>query len=475
MGCATSKDSDKEGPTRGLVTASASSCGSDMPSADGEANSGLKRTRSSVYEARELGSTSLSARSSRRSHGLPMAENDLIGTHTRHGIMPGPRGYSAAKINQDRGVVLWPYNGSYNEALLAVFDGHGAKGELIAEFCVSQLPGRFEHDQQLLRDDPETVLTNVVIAADNEILNGELSSLSHSCGTTAIIVYLKGPCLWTACAGDSRAVKGSRVNGKIQCEELSEDCKPDTPAEMERIRKSGGVVSRAQMGRPSRVWANGRIGLAMSRSLGDGECKRCGVIPDPQIKRFDLRVAERGGGDGDKFIIVASDGVWEFVSSQEACEIVAAHERASEASADLVQNAARRWKEHEGNYRDDITAVVVLLPFLQPVWDSESQSLDEDSGVVDPDCIGVIQDSAVFINQGEVGISRIDTGDLSPLHGIRKGDAADPERSSFIARRLSTSTGTLADLSPQQGDWSDAAGFHARRLSTSSAADGLDA
>ena len=45
----------------------------------------------------------------------------------------------------------------------------------------------------------------------------------------------------------------------------------------------GGTVSSSSQGRPSRVWANGRIGLAMSRSIGDGECKLVGVIPDPEI------------------------------------------------------------------------------------------------------------------------------------------------------------------------------------------------
>eukprot|EP00308_Calcidiscus_leptoporus_P008733 CAMPEP_0119376484 /NCGR_PEP_ID=MMETSP1334-20130426/40102_1 /TAXON_ID=127549 /ORGANISM="Calcidiscus leptoporus, Strain RCC1130" /LENGTH=471 /DNA_ID=CAMNT_0007395051 /DNA_START=85 /DNA_END=1500 /DNA_ORIENTATION=- len=465
MGCATSKDSDKEEPTRGLVPAN----GSEMPNINGSASQ-LVRSRSSVYEARELGASG-PERKLRRSNGLPM-DDDMIGTHTRHGIMPGPRGYSAAKINQDRGVVLWPYNGSYNEALLAVFDGHGAKGERVAEFCVSKLPARLEHDQQLLRTDPATVLSSVVIEADSEILNGELSSLSHSCGTTAIIVYLKGSSLWTACAGDSRAVKGTRVNGRIESHELSEDCKPDTPAEMERIRQCGGVVSRAQLGRPSRVWANGRIGLAMSRSLGDGECKRCGVIPDPEIKRFELRIAEHAADDGDKFIIVASDGVWEFLSSQEACEIVAAHERASEACADLVQNAARRWKEHEGNYRDDITAVVVLLPFLRPAWDVQlSQRTSQgDGAAVDHEHIEVIQDSALFINQGEVGISRMDTGDLSPVPTAGKLEpAADDECTGFVARRLSTmgSVGDGSPFSPSQGFADAASDFRSRRLSTS--------
>ena len=55
----------------------------------------------------------------------------------------------------------------------------------------------------------------------------------------------------------------------------------------------------------------------MSRSIGDGECKLVGVIPDPEIISVKLapRDAEKGT-DGDAFLIVASDGVWEFISSQ---------------------------------------------------------------------------------------------------------------------------------------------------------------
>ena len=58
------------------------------------------------------------------------------------------------------------------------------------------------------------------------------------------------------------------------------------------------------------------------------------------------------GGDGDLFVIVASDGVWEFIPSQEAAEMVYAQgEHASKACEDLVQEAAARWRQVEGNYR----------------------------------------------------------------------------------------------------------------------------
>jgi len=157
----------------------------------------------------------------------------------------------------------------------------------------------------------------------------------------------------------------------------------------------------------------------MSRSLGDGECKRYGVIPDPEIKQFELRPPEIlvPESDGDLFVIVASDGVWEFISSQEACEIVAPHENAHRACAALVQQAAQRWKENEGNYRDDITAIVVVLPFLQPQRDAPEPgsasplAAAQTEGPRTP----VIEDGAVFINQGAVGITRLEAGEVSPV------------------------------------------------------------
>ena len=115
--------------------------------------------------------------------------------------------------------------------------------------------------------------------------------------------------------------------------DLSVDCKPDLPEEKERIVRAGGVVSPASMGRPSRVWANGRIGLAMSRSLGDGECKRFGVIAEPRIEEFEVKPAKgEGETEGDHFLVVASDGVWEFIESQEAVEIVAEYNQAKQVS-----------------------------------------------------------------------------------------------------------------------------------------------
>ena len=53
--------------------------------------------------------------------------------------------------------------------------------------------------------------------------------------------------------------------------------------------------------------------LAMTRSFRDRAT--VGVMSEPEIKEFDFC-------EGDKFMIISSDGIWEFISSQECVEII---------------------------------------------------------------------------------------------------------------------------------------------------------
>ena len=114
-------------------------------------------------------------------------------------------------------------------------------------------------------------------------------------------------------------------------------------------------------GMPARVWLDASMtqcGLAMTRSLGDHLLEDAGVVPTPEMTRYDVAA-------NDKFFILATDGLWEFVSSQEAVDLVvaelAAGETADGASRALIQLAAMRWKANEGDYRDDTTVIVAML------------------------------------------------------------------------------------------------------------------
>ena len=56
----------------------------------------------------------------------------------------------------------------------------------------------------------------------------------------------------------------------------------------------------------------------MSRSLGDSVAAQAGVIATPVIKEH--RITSE-----DKFMVLASDGVWEFLSSERVVNIVSAY------------------------------------------------------------------------------------------------------------------------------------------------------
>jgi serine/threonine protein phosphatase PrpC len=145
--------------------------------------------------------------------------------------------------------------------------------------------------------------------------------------------------------------------------DLTADHKPSTPSERARIEAAGGRVACLvdpdtgdEVG-PARVWlaTAWAPGLAMSRSLGDALARSVGVLPAADMVSVDVRAA-------DAFAIVATDGVWEFMSGQEAVECVAGAPTPSAGCAALVAEARRRWGVEEvGGAIDDITAIVVSL------------------------------------------------------------------------------------------------------------------
>ena len=98
-------------------------------------------------------------------------------------------------------------------------------------------------------------------------------------------------------------------------------------------------------------------GLAMSRAIGDTLGYQAGIIPEPDINTFQIQPEK------DAFILICSDGVWEFISSQEAVDIVAegGSSDAQLSAEKLAREAWRRWIQEEGNVVDDITVQVIYL------------------------------------------------------------------------------------------------------------------
>lgn len=302
---------------------------------------------------------------------LPFREGQ-VGTFSCHGIEPSyldTRPF-VAKINQDRGICVYPFAGHERMALFAVFDGHGEQGDKVSEFCMYEIPRALEAHSSLKGGDDNMIhtLKESFLTVDSR-LNLEVGIDAFFSGTTAVACLVKGKRLWVANAGDSRctlATADPAGTKRLLARDLSTDQNPDSPGEMARIIKNGGYVSPSpEPGLSARVWLDPeytQVGLAMARSIGDRAVKGVGVVAEPEVVEYSL--AEDGS---DKFLLLASDGVWEFISSQEAVDIVNAHleKGVSAACQVLIEQAAGRWRDVEGDYRDDITALLIMLPLFK--------------------------------------------------------------------------------------------------------------
>jgi len=128
--------------------------------------------------------------------------------------------------------------------------------------------------------------------------------------------------------------------------------------------RSGGRIEPFKDGEgnhvgPARVWlAHQDIpGLAMSRSLGDIVASMVGVTSDPDIKEFKITPE-------DKFIIIASDGVWEFIENIDVLKLIAPYYEQNnlEGACDVLMAAAlKSWQDEEETIVDDITLLIIFL------------------------------------------------------------------------------------------------------------------
>ena len=245
---------------------------------------------------------------------------------------------------------------------MLVYLGHGQGGELVSQFALHEVQRRLEKHKDFTKN-IDNAFKETFLAVDAS-LNEEVLIEPLYAGTTACVALLREDKLVLANAGDSRAVLAKKANNNTwKAIELTKDQNPDLPEEQARIESMGGYVSPPpEPGLSARVWLDvdcTQIGLAMARSLGDHAVKPIGVIAEPVISFHDITPE-------DDFVIFATDGVWEFVSSEEAVQIVASNLQrgATRACQALIEVAAEKWHDEEGDYRDDITALVVCLPHL---------------------------------------------------------------------------------------------------------------
>ncbi|KAM9318430.1 protein phosphatase, Mg2+/Mn2+ dependent, 1Lb isoform 2-T2 [Pholidichthys leucotaenia] len=151
-----------------------------------------------------------------------------------------------------------------------------------------------------------SILEQQILTVDREMLE-KLSASYDEAGTTCLVALLSDKELTVANVGDSRGVLCDKDGKAIP---LSHDHKPYQLKERKRIKKAGGFISFSGSWRVQGI-------LAMSRSLGDYPLKNLNVvIPDPDVMSFDLNKLQ------PEFMILASDGLWDTFSNEEAVRFI---------------------------------------------------------------------------------------------------------------------------------------------------------
>lgn len=250
-------------------------------------------------------------------------------------------------------------------SFFGVYDGHG--GKVVAKFCAKYLHQQVVNSEAYAAGDIETALQKAFFRMDEmmrgqrgwrelAVLGDKINKFSgmiegliqspkskdgndlvdnwaseegpHSdfagptSGSTACVATIRNNQLFVANAGDSRCV----ISRKGQAYNLSRDHKPELEAERERILKAGGFIHAGRV--------NGSLNLA--RAIGDMEFKQNKFLPaDKQIvtAKPDINTVELC--DDDEFLVLACDGIWDCMSSQQLVEFV--HEQLqSETKLSLV-------------------------------------------------------------------------------------------------------------------------------------------
>jgi serine/threonine protein phosphatase PrpC len=164
-------------------------------------------------------------------------------------------------------------------------------------------------------------------------------------GCTAISIFIVDNKLICANAGDSRAILVVEKEG-YHIVPLSRDHKPELDDEKRRINKAGGSVEKyidngLKLG-PFRVWIKNESypGLAMSRSIGDFVAASVGVTCEPEISECVIN-------EFCKYLVLASDGLWEFMKNEEVMDIVNQYYPNDIQSAveHLIKESTLRWNK----------------------------------------------------------------------------------------------------------------------------------
>ena len=341
------------------------------------------------------------------------------------------KGYKGATPNQDRSIIVKFFvndTTTFGERktnatkpneqatvqetlLLGIFDGHGERGHEVSQHVALELPKIFartiKEQQKLLLEKESNSTSDSISPMDARYIDlvreamtatflevddtEPVKGTGTSGGSTASTLFYPGfgSKLYLANVGDSVTIiaRYDKTTNTAAIVKQNRKDKPHLDEERKRIEAVGGKVSMP-FALPSAndygpqgssrliitLPGGFQIGLAMSRSIGDAEGKRFGLIAEPTVEVFDVQeyymqnaFSEKQIDDYEWFSVIASDGVYDVLSPEKVVQRLgeSLYSNTKDTSVGstcekVIREAGRLWMKHTIErigevYRDDIT------------------------------------------------------------------------------------------------------------------------
>jgi protein phosphatase PTC1 len=238
---------------------------------------------------------------------------------------------------EDFSVCIDSFMEDKNKGLFTLYDGHGGSEAVL--YVKEKMPEILTRIINSSNESIEQILINSFHKVDEEL---KMMGMEHV-GCTATVAFITREkdnsgtlrrVLYTANVGDSRSVLITQYGAK----RMSYDHKATDLQEMKRVNSSGGIIF------------GGRVcgQLILSRALGDISLKNYGVISTPFVNKTYLT-------EKDKYLILASDGIWDVITDDDAYKYSNSISNAEEYTNLIVKNALLRGSQ------DNISCLVLKL------------------------------------------------------------------------------------------------------------------
>ena len=288
------------------------------------------------------------------------------------------------KTNQDSILII---NNIFNLKfdIFGIMDGHGLNGHLVSNFVKEQIKEIFTNQKTFISKSTFGNLTEEEIYKQltknnnslikkifkkiNKNLTYQRFDISNSGTTCNLLIHLNS---FLICIniGDSRCIILKLLNSvksNFEYEKMSFDHKPNIESEKKRIELLEGEIRQDknketnEFEGPFRVYFRNEKfpGIAISRSIGDFDAEKIGVICEPDIN---IKIME----NSFKIGILGSDGVWDVMDENDIIQICKKYWKKNlfdNICMEIVDECAKRWDK--GFFeRDDISVVVFVINYF---------------------------------------------------------------------------------------------------------------